>query len=631
MKNMYKYPGASRKRPLRRDIEHTAITDPIAEPEPEPEPPVPAPTATAHTATALKPLAVYQRLLGYTRTYWKRFAVGIAAMALFSAMEASFVLLMKFITDQGVVDRSSQSIRLAALALVILAFVRAAANYLSNYSVAWVGRRVVEDIRGQLFKHMLRLSSTFYDNNSPGHLLTRLVYSVEQVAQASTNAVIIVVKDGLTIIFLLASMIYLNAILAIVLLVAGPLVALMVLRINKRFREMGSRIQNAVGNVTHVSEQAITAHRVVKIFGGQDHENEQFKLANSTNRRLNIKMISLSASSTAVIQFILACAIALVLVLMSFESILEITTAGTYLAFIIAMALLMGPSKRVTSINAAIQRGIAAARHIFSLLDSETEIDTGSQVLARALGKIEYSHVSFTYTPEKGDVLRDINFAVEPGQTIAVVGRSGSGKSTLVSLLPRFHNPGSGSIFIDGHDIRDLTLDSLRRQIALVSQDIMLFDDTIANNIAYGRLAGASEQNIIEAAEAAHAMEFIRELPQGMDTLIGTNGVMLSGGQRQRLAIARALLKDAPILILDEATASLDSESERYIQAGLERLMQKRTTLVIAHRLSTIERADLIIVLHQGRIIEMGKHKDLLAQGGHYTALHKMQFADVAE
>ncbi|MGE0081876.1 MAG: lipid A export permease/ATP-binding protein MsbA, partial [Thiohalomonadaceae bacterium] len=419
---------------------------------------------------------------------------------------------------------------------------------------------------------------------------------------------------------------YIDWMLACILLVGTPLIAHITRKISRRFRRYSTRIQASVADVTHIAEETIEGQRVVKIFSGQEYERTRFEEANERNRHLHMRMLATSAANVPTVQLVAASGAAVVIY--TALNMLDTLTVGTFMSFVAAMMMLLAPIKRLTAVNAALQRGIAAAGTIFRFLDEKEENDTGTVQMTRAQGAVEYRNVNFRYTPEGPEVLKDVSFVLEPGKSIAFVGRSGSGKSTLVNLLPRFYELESGAIFLDGIDVRDISLVSLRDQIALVSQHITLFNDTIANNIAYGRLGQATREEIIEAAEAAHAMEFIRQLPEGLDTMVGENGVLLSGGQRQRLAIARALLKNAPVLILDEATSALDTASERHIQAALEKLMTNRSTLIIAHRLSTIERADRIVVMEQGRIIESGRHGELLVRDGAYAKLYRMQFAD---
>jgi subfamily B ATP-binding cassette protein MsbA len=412
--------------------------------------------------------------------------------------------------------------------------------------------------------------------------------------------------------------------LSLFVLVLGPVIAMLSRYISERFRRYSRRIQDSMGDVTKVAEEVITGQRIVKLFGGHAHETERFGLVNEKNRYLNMKLMLVNAASSPIIQMIAGVGVACI-ILMALN--LKVSP-GTFIAFLAAMLLILPPLKHVTDINAPLQRGIAAGQSIFELLDEKTEDQGGSHTVSRAQGALEYWHLKFAYSSAKGDVLHDIEFKVAPGETVALVGRSGSGKSTLVSLLPRFYDPTAGAILLDGRDLRDFQLANLRQQVAMVSQDVMLFNDTIRSNIAYGSIKEQGESAILAAAEAAYALDFIKRLPQGLDTMVGDRGVLLSGGERQRISIARALLKDAPLLILDEATSSLDSESERHIQAALERLMANRTTLVIAHRLSTVEKADRIIVLDRGHIVEMGRHSELLAKGGQYAALHRLQFRD---
>jgi subfamily B ATP-binding cassette protein MsbA len=448
------------------------------------------------------------------------------------------------------------------------------------------------------------------------------------VATAATTAITTLVRDGVSVIALLGYMIYLNAFLATIFLVVGPVMASSVRFAARRFRRISKRIQDRVGQLTHVAQEAVGGQRVVKAFGGQRYEADRFSEINEKTRQLQMRMVATEAASVPLVQFISATAIAIIVYLASMEAVRAEITVGTFMSFVVAMGLLLPPVKRLTKVNVYLQKGIIAAESLFELIDSEAEPDHGQQVITRARGRVAYHQVSYTYQRAKAPALRDIDLAIEPGETLALVGRSGSGKTTLASLLPRFYDPQAGRITIDGVDIRELTLSSLRRQISLVSQEVVLFNASVAHNIAYGAPAEISRAELERVATSAHALEFIQALPQGFDTRVGDRGVLLSGGQRQRLAIARAMLKDAPILILDEATSSLDTQSERHIQAALEKLMQARTTLVIAHRLSTIENASRIVVLHEGRVVEQGGHSELLALDGHYARLHRMQFRD---
>ncbi|MEN8170966.1 MAG: lipid A export permease/ATP-binding protein MsbA [Pseudomonadota bacterium] len=574
---------------------------------------------------------IYRRLLGYVRPHWRAFVVAIIALVAVAGTEAGFAAFLKPMMDGSFVEKDPEIIKLTPIVLIIIFLVRGIAAYLSGYLMAWVSRQVISTLRGEMFEQLLRLPVTFFDNTPSGTLIAKLIYDVEQVAQATTEVVTILVRDSLTVIGLLGWMFYLNWQLAAILMIGTPLIAKVIHAINRRFRRYSTHIQDSVGAVTQIAEEAIEGQRVVKTFGGQAYEQQRFDEANENNRRLNMKLESTNAASVPVVQMVAAIASAIVIYIALKQVEEEGLSVGSFMSFIASMMMLHSPMKRLTRITSSLQRGIAAAESIFAFVDAPCERDEGARKVVRSEGAVRYQDVSFSYGGEKGNVLHDIDLEIAPGKSIAFVGRSGSGKSTLVSLLARFYDVTAGQIKVDGHDIRELPLEGLRDQIALVTQHITLFNDTIANNIAYGSLGEASHDAIVAAAGAAHAMEFIRELPDGLDTMVGENGVLLSGGQRQRLAIARALLKDAPILILDEATSALDTESERHIQAALEELMQNRTTLVIAHRLSTIEKADNIVVMEQGRIIESGRHDELLALDGQYAVLYNMQFQDKPE
>lgn len=568
---------------------------------------------------------VYARLLRYAGNYWQVFSVSIIFMVVVAATEPAFAAMIKPMLDGSFVDKDPEIIRMIPFALVGLFLVRGFAAFLSQYTLTWVGRNIIRDMRKQVFDHLLVLPVSFFDTTPSGQLISKLIYDVEQVANAATRALTIIIRDSFTIVGLLAWMLYLNWRLSLFFLAVGPVIMLIVLYISKRFRRISKRIQTSMGDVTRVAQETVEGNRVIKTFGGQEYEQGRFNSINENNRVQNMKMALTSAVSVPLNQFIGAIAFAAVLFVVTRESMLETITVGTFMSFISALMLLFAPIKRLTSVNATLQRGIAAAQSVFELTDRAPEPDDGTVSLTRAQGRVEFRDVNFQYDAQKGDVLEHISFSMNPGETVALVGRSGSGKSTLVSLLPRFYQVASGDITVDGLNINDIKLRDLRTQISLVSQNISLFDDTIASNIAYGS-AGFTEKDIIHAAEAAHCMEFISQLPQGLDTIVGENGVLLSGGQRQRLAIARALLKNAPILILDEATSALDTEAERHIQAALERLIKDRSTLVIAHRLSTIEGADKILVMDQGKLIEQGSHTQLLAADGVYAGLYRMQF-----
>jgi ATP-binding cassette, subfamily B, bacterial MsbA len=578
---------------------------------------------------------LYLRLLSYLRPYKGMFAASVVGMALTAATEPVFpalVQLMLYTLDSSYPVKYPQlQTYIPAwsipLVIVTLFIVRGLATLLSTYSISWIGNRLVMELRRQMFSRLIALPNRFFNDHSTGNLMSKLTYDVTQVTSAATSVVTIGIKDSLTIVGLLFYLFMINWKLMLVSLAMAPFMALIVRRVSKRLRSVSRSAQHAMGDVTSVLQESVENQRVVKIFDGQEYETSRFRRAIDRVRQLAMKQAVASAVNSSFVELLAAVALSIIMALAYYQATLDKTSAVDFVGFILGMLLLLTPLKRLTSVNEPLQRGLAAAESVFDLLDEAPERDTGAVTLSRSRGRIEFDHVGVRYQRDAAPALSDISLVIEPGETIALVGASGSGKTTLVSLIPRFFHPSEGRILIDGHPLEEITLLSLRANIALVSQDVQLFNDTVAANIAYGRLAGTPEADVVAASEAAHAMEFIRAMPQGLETYIGEHGVRLSGGQRQRIAIARALLKNSPILILDEATSSLDTASERHVQAALETLMRGRTTIVIAHRLSTIENADRIVVLDRGRVAEIGSHRELLARGGVYAHLHQMQYA----
>lgn len=574
---------------------------------------------------------LYLRLLSYVRPYWRAFAVSMLGMAVVAASEPALPALMKPLLDGTFVKRDPEIIRLMPIAILVLFAVRGTANFIGSYAITWVGNKVVLDLRKAMFERLLTLPAGFYSDHPAGNLLSKITYDVTQVTRAATNVVTVAVKDILTILGLLGWLLWLDWRLTLLTLVTVPAIVAIVRVLSKRLRHSSRESQYAMGDLTQVLEEAIEGQQEVKLFGGQAYEATRFSKGADRVRRFAMKQASAAAINVPLVQMVAASAVALMVFLATRQASSDVASVGGFVSYIIALLMLTAPLKRLTSVNEHLQRGLAAAESVFGMMDEKSEEDRGTRELGRARGELRFERVRFRYPGRATDALVDIDLTVRPGETVALVGQSGSGKTTLVSLVPRFYHPTSGRIRVDGQDVQDIRLTSLRENIALVSQRVVLFNDSVAANIAYGDMRNADHDRIVAAAEAAHAMEFIQALPQGLETPIGENGVKLSGGQRQRLAIARALLRDAPILILDEATSALDTESERHVQAALNTLFEGRTTLVIAHRLSTIERADRIVVLDRGRIAEIGNHRELLDHGGVYARLYYMQFESPAE
>ena len=569
---------------------------------------------------------IYRRLLSYAAPYWKIFVFAVVGMVVYAATEVSFAKIIEPMMDGGFVEKDPESMFWVPVFLVLIFAVRIVGTFFSEYGMAMIARNVIRDLRTNVFNKIIVLPTSYFDTSSSGSILSKMVYDIEQLAAATSGVIVVLIRDGITVIALFIWMLYLSPLLTLILFGIAPIVAAIVYAISKRFRMLGTRIQSSMGNVTDITEEAIKANQEIKIFGGQEFESQRFLETNQYNRRQNLKMVATNAISSPTIQLIVAIAFAAMIYIATNPEFVKEMSVGKFVSFLMAMIMLLQHAKRLTTINMTLQRGIAAAESVFKFIDVEEEIDQGSTEIEKIKGEVEFKNVNFLYKSEHENVLSDINLNIKAGETVAFVGRSGAGKSTLVSLLPRFYDKTSGAIKIDGYDIERLSLKNLRSHIALVNQNVTLFNDTVAHNIAYSDLDNIDDSKLIAAAKAAHALEFIEKLSDGMNTVVGEDGVLLSGGQRQRIAIARAIFKDAPILILDEATSALDTESERHIQAALDELIKTRTTLVIAHRLSTIEGADKIVVLDKGKIVEMGTHKELIAKNQHYAALHKLQF-----
>jgi len=582
-------------------------------------------------------LKVYLRLLNYLRPMIGMFAISLLGFIAFASSQPLLAAILKYFVDGLTMPSGStfHDIPLLGkldlvygvpLMLILIVIWQGIGSFFGNYYLAQVSLGLVHDLRRALFESLLRLPNTYFDQNNSGHLISRIAYNVTMVTGAATDAIKVFVREGLSVIFLFGYLLWMNWKLTLVMVAVLPVIGVMASAVSRKFRKQSRKIQSAMGDLTHIASETIQGYRVVRSFGGEDYESERFRISSEANTSKQLRMAKTGATFTPALQLVTFTTMAvllLIVLLLRGDS-----SAGDLVAYITAAGMIPKPIRQLSEISATIQKGLAGAESIFAQLDEAPELDQGTVERDRVSGRLEIRNLSFSYNGSKQQVLDDLSFSIEPGQMVALVGRSGSGKSTLSSLIPRFYQHKQGQILIDGVDVEAYTLRNLRSHIALVTQQTSLFNDTVANNIAYGDLAGAPRAAIEKAAEAAYAREFIDQLPDGFDTLVGENGVLLSGGQRQRLAIARAILKDAPILILDEATSALDTESERHIQKALDHVMSNRTTLVIAHRLSTIEKADVIMVMEQGRIVERGSHAGLLAANGQYAKLHAMQFSE---
>ncbi|MEQ8953798.1 MAG: lipid A export permease/ATP-binding protein MsbA [Gammaproteobacteria bacterium] len=569
---------------------------------------------------------LYKRLLAYTRPHRLAIWLAILGSMIFSVTTTAGAWWLQFTVDAISSENFAELRIIAPLLCIVIAVVRGIGSFVGGYALAHIANHVIHMMRCQLIDRLVTLPATYFDANKSGRLVSRFTYDVIQVTEATSNAFAVLVREGFTVIGLLIYMMYIDWRLSLVFLLLSPMVGLVVSAASKRFRRYSTQMQDSIGEVTQISNETIKGSRVVKIFNAEHFVARQMAEASEANRRQNMKMAITGGISTPLVQFIFSISLALLVWMAMSPEFFAEKTSGQFVGFLTAAGLLARPIRQLTQVNATIQRGLAASKSIFRILDEQPEANTGTHRAERVQGRIEFCNVSFAYNDEIV-ALKDISFVAEPGQSIALVGRSGSGKSSLVSLIPRFYDYGQGSITLDGVELKDYELHNLRSHISLVSQQVVLFNGSIAENIAYGD-AEIDRDRISKAAINAHAMEFIDQLERGLDTQVGDDAGLLSGGQRQRLAIARALLKDAPILIFDEATSALDSESEQHIQEALQTLMQGRTTFLIAHRLSTIENADLILVMHEGAIVESGSHSELLAQKGLYSKLHAIQFSE---
>ncbi|MCH9048622.1 MAG: lipid A export permease/ATP-binding protein MsbA [Proteobacteria bacterium] len=569
---------------------------------------------------------LYKRLLLYVKPYWRTFLIAIVSMLVLAISDPAIPALIKPMLDGAFIEKDPATMKWVPILFVVLFAVRGFAAYANGVALFWVSNKVVMDLRQEMFVRILSLPSSYYDDHSSGSLLSKFTFDVTQIKEAATNAITTIVRDSLSIVGLLGWMFYIDWKLTLVAMVSAPFIAIVILIIRKRLRKMSRKVQGSMADINHVLVECINGHKLVKLYDGKEQEIRRFQEVTNANRRYSMKFAMAAVASSPMIQLITAIALAIIIYIAIQNASVDNIEVGEFTSFFAAMAMLLNPLKRLARVNEHLQKGLAACESVFALLDHLVEPDVGKQTLERVKGEIEFCNVNFSYDGNDQIALNNVSMHIKPGETIALVGASGSGKSTIANLVPSFYSVTEGKILLDGKDIKDISLQSLRHNIALVSQDIVLFNDTVRNNIAYGNMSDSSEESIIAAARAAHALEFIEDLHDGFDTIVGEKGLKLSGGQRQRLAIARALLKDAPVLIMDEATSSLDTHSERQIQMALDEVKEGRTCLIIAHRLSTIEKADRIIVIDNGVIVETGTHAELIKKDGAYARLHQLQF-----